>query len=822
MIELQSNPQLELAFDYVSYTNKNIFLTGKAGTGKTTFLNTLKNKPTKRMAVVAPTGVAAINAGGMTIHSFFQLPFGPFLPGSAQDASRQRRFNREKIRLIKSLDLLVIDEISMVRADLLDAIDDVLRRYRRNPAPFGGLQLLMIGDLHQLPPVVKDDEWDMLRPYYQTPYFFGSRALQQTQPVAIELKHIYRQSDQTFIELLNKVRDNQLDEEVLECLNSRFSPSFQPPPEQPYITLSSHNASARSINAQKLAALPGALLSYKASIKGDFPAQAYPADEVLECKVGAQVMFVKNDPSREKLFYNGKIGKITRVKDASIYVKCPDDFEEIEVVPAEWSNVKYTLNEQTKEVEEEIIGTFTQYPLKLAWAITIHKSQGLTFERAIIDAQAAFAHGQVYVALSRCKSFEGIVLCSRITLSSVKTDSTVRSYTEAAERNAPDENHLRHSKINYQRDLIYDLFGFKALKRAFERMNRVFLEHENALLQGGFQQFKTLAVDAETQLFTVAGKFQGQLQHHLLEPGLPEENEALQERIRKAGTWFADKLEQALLPAAQAIPIVTDNKAIRKTAMEALENLQQELFISKACLRAAQPGFSTHKHLRAKADAEIDFKATPGAATLAKAFATAPKGTAHPELYSQLQKWRDDTAEMEGVPAYQVLPTKSLLELGELLPANLPALKKIYGLGPAKTKRYGPEILEIILAYCIATGIESTQLTLAPPKAKPPKKEDTKKISFELFKAGKNLDEIAQERGFVRTTIEGHLAHYVALGELDVFQVLDEDKIRAIMDFYIENATNSSAEAKAALGEDFSYGEIKMVLKFMERNAEDI
>jgi hypothetical protein len=370
--------------------------------------------------------------------------------------------------------------------------------------------------------------------------------------------------------------------------------------------------------------------------------------------------------------------------------------------------------------------------------------------------------------------------------------------------------------------LIYDLVGFKTLKRAFERMNRVFLEHENALLQGGFQQFKTLAVDAETQLFTVAGKFQGQLQHHLLEPVLPDENEALQERIRKAGAWFADKLEQALLPAAQAIPIVTDNKAIRKTAMEALENLQQELFISKACLQAAQPGFSTHKHLRAKADAEIDFKATSGAATLAKAFATAPKGTAHPELYSQLQKWRDDTAEMEGVPAYQVLPTKSLLELGELLPANLPALKKIYGLGPAKTKRYGPEILEIIQAYCIATGIESTQLTLAPPKAKPPKKEDTKKISFELFKAGKNLDEIAQERGFVRTTIEGHLAHYVALGELDVFQVLDEDKIRAIMDFFIENATNSSAEAKAALGEDFSYGEIKMVLKFMERNAEDI
>ena len=297
---LQTNPQLELAYEYVCYTNKNIFLTGKAGTGKTTFLHRVKEEVVKRMAVVAPTGVAAINARGMTIHSLFQLPFGPYLPGNAREAARQRRFSREKRELISTLDLLIIDEISMVRADVLDAIDDVLRRLKNPIRPFGGVQLLMIGDLHQLPPVVKDEEWYLLRDHYDTPYFFGSRALQQTRPVVVELKHIFRQSDTTFIDLLNRVRDNALDDEVLATLNSRYDPAFEPNETDGYITLTTHNASAQAINAEKLEALAGRVSTFEAEVSGDFPAHAYPTDEQLEVKTGAQVMFVKNDPSPEK------------------------------------------------------------------------------------------------------------------------------------------------------------------------------------------------------------------------------------------------------------------------------------------------------------------------------------------------------------------------------------------------------------------------------------------------------------------------------------------------------------------------------------------
>ncbi|MBP6812263.1 MAG: AAA family ATPase, partial [Saprospiraceae bacterium] len=513
-MSFQSNPQLELAFDYVRNTHKNIFLTGKAGTGKTTFLHNLKQESPKRMVVVAPTGVAAINAGGMTIHSFFQLPFGPYVPGSAQDPTRQRRFSGEKIRLIQSLDLLVIDEISMVRADVLDAIDDVLRRYRDRSKPFGGVQLLMIGDLHQLPPIVKDEEWSLLRDHYQTMYFFGSQALRNSDPVSIELKHIYRQSDTTFIDLLNKVRDNKMDESVLTLLNSRFVANFQPTAEEPYITLTAHNASAQQINGEKLASITQPQQTFKAVIKDNFPEYSYPADEVFECKKDAQVMFVKNDLAREKRYYNGKIGKITGFNEGTIYVRCPGEREDIEVTPAEWSNVKYTLNEQTKEVAEELLGTFTQYPLKLAWAITIHKSQGLTFERAIIDAQAAFAHGQVYVALSRCKSFEGIVLRSKIAFSSVKTDQVVKNYSEEADKNAPNETHLARSKADYQQSLLLELFDFGRLRWLMDKLIRVFMEHDNTLHQDGWERLKVLEAKANEQILAMANRFKPQIREY--------------------------------------------------------------------------------------------------------------------------------------------------------------------------------------------------------------------------------------------------------------------------------------------------------------------
>jgi hypothetical protein len=814
-MSFKTNPQLELAFDYVRNTHKNIFLTGKAGTGKTTFLHQIQRETPKRMVIVAPTGVAAINAGGMTIHSFFQLPFGPYLPGNTADPARQRQFSREKIRLIQSLDLLVIDEISMVRADVLDAIDDVLRRYRDRYKPFGGVQLLMIGDLHQLPPIVKDEEWYLLRDHYQTMYFFGSQALRNSEPVSIELKHIYRQSDTTFIDLLNKVRNNQIDEAVLALLNSRFVANFKPTEAEPYITLTAHNASAQEINGEKLRAIVQPQQTFKATIEGDFPAYAYPADEVFECKMDAQVMFVKNDMNREKRYYNGKIGKITGFRQGVICVRCPGESEDIEVQPAEWTNVKYKLNEQTKEVEEQLLGTFTQYPLKLAWAITIHKSQGLTFERAIIDAQAAFAHGQVYVALSRCKSFEGIVLRSRIVPSSVRTDQVVKTYTDEADKNAPDEAHLSRSKADFQQSLIQELFDFSRLRRQFTQMNRVFLEHENTLHPEAGQLLRAMEAQAIEQVFALAERFKPQIWQYFAEPTLPEDNQELQARIQKAGSYFGEKLGKELLPAARGIHLLTDNKSVLKTAQETLEGLQKEIFIKNACFLNVQKGFSATMYLRAKADAELDFRVVKSALSIqASNQQVIPGNTPHPALFARLKQWREDLAEVAGLERYQILHTKTLLELVQLLPQNLAALKKVKGIGEAKVKQFGEELTAMIQEYCVENHIEADQLPEIPLEK--PAKTESKTLSLEMFKSGKTIDEIALERGFVRGTIEGHLATFVGLGELDVFKIMEREPVQEIEQFFREKNTQISSEAKAHFEEKYSYGEIKMVLEYMK------
>ena len=814
---LQSNPQIDLAFDYVRFTHKNIFLTGKAGTGKTTFLHQIKQASPKRMVVVAPTGVAAINAGGMTIHSFFQLPFGPFLPGNGQEAARQRRFSNEKKRLIQGLDLLIIDEISMVRADVLDGIDDVLRRYRDPYQPFGGVQLLMIGDLHQLPPVVKDEEWQLLREHYQTAYFFGSHALRQTEPVSIELKHIYRQSDAAFIDLLNRVRDNQLDEQVLSALNSRYVADFQPTPEQPYITLTAHNASAQAINGEKLAALTQPLKTYKAVVEGDFPAFAFPADEELALKMNAQVMFVKNDMAREKRYYNGKIGQVTGFREGVINVRCPGDNADIEVTPAEWTNVKYHLNEQTKEVVEAVVGTFTQYPLKLAWAITIHKSQGLTFERAIIDAQAAFAHGQVYVALSRCKSFEGIVLRSRIAHSSVRTDQVVKNYTDETDKNAPDAAHLTRAKGDYQQMLVLELFDFSRLRRQFAQLHRLFLEHENSLHSDAGQLLKSLETQANEQVFTVAEKFSPQIRLYFLQATLPEANQDLQGRLQKAGAFFAEKLGNDLLPLARSIHIITDNQAVKKAALEALEGLQKEIFVKNACFAAARTGFDAARYLRARTDAELDFRRTEPVALPA---AGVPGNVPHPALYVRLKRWREDIAGINNIALYEVLPTRSLLELVQFLPADPAALKKIKGIGAVKSQRFGADLLTLIRDYCAERHIDTDQVSepavLPPLKAVKP---DTKKLSFDLFQAGKTIEEIARERSLVCGTVEGHLAHFVGLGELDIFTLLDRAQVEEIEQYFLEHHPASGSEAKAHFGERYSYANLRMVRQYMGISA---
>ena len=440
---MSKNPELELALQFIDKTDRNLFITGKAGTGKTTFLHQIKKESLKRMVIVAPTGVAAINAKGVTIHSFFQMPFGPILPNQIANTSNQlRKFSKTKIDIIKSLDLLIIDEISMVRADLLDGIDQVMRRYKNRNKVFGGAQVLMIGDLQQLAPVVRPNEWGLLQSHYETVYFFSSKAYQEANVVSIELKHIYRQKNEDFITILNEIRNDDLSEKSAKILNKRYNPNFSPSKQEGYITLTTHNNRANLINNSELNKVKSKSTFFQAEISGKFNENAFPNAEKLELKVGAQVMFIKNDSSPEKRYYNGKIGIITAISRETVNVQCANEVDEIVTEKEMWDNINYSINDETKELKEDIVGSFKQMPLRLAWAITIHKSQGLTFERAIIDAEASFAHGQTYVALSRCTSLEGLVLKTPITSSAIINDNTVSIFNQGVEENHPDETIL--------------------------------------------------------------------------------------------------------------------------------------------------------------------------------------------------------------------------------------------------------------------------------------------------------------------------------------------------------------------------------------------
>lgn len=599
---MEMNEESILAWNIIEKTNANLFLTGKAGTGKTTFLKRLKELSPKRMIVLAPTGIAAINAGGMTIHSFFQLPFSPYVPGTTFGSGEQKRYQFSKLKrnIIRSIDLLVIDEISMVRSDLLDAVDSVLRQYRkRHDLPFGGVQLLMIGDLQQLAPVVTPQEEHLLGQHYDTPFFFSSNALKQVGYLTIELKKVYRQQDEQFISLLNQIRENKASEATLQALNQRYIPNFVPPKEGNYIRLTTHNAPAQYINEQQLAALPAQSFSFTADIEGDFPETSYPADFKLTLKPGAQVMFIKNDPQHR--FYNGMIGEVIGVRTdedgSKITVRSKDSGEEFDLEKMEWTNAKYTLNEKTKEIEETVEGKFMQYPLRLAWAITIHKSQGLTFEHAIIDASHSFTHGQTYVALSRCKTLEGMVLSQPLSRGAIISSQTVDAFT--SQLAAPSQEQISSLELQYIIYCISELFDFYSIRASYEHLMRCLVEFFNGKYPRVVSEYQKLQVVLKS-LIAVSDKFRVQYTGMLARN--PDVRQAeLQDRIHKGAMYFLDKIG-ILSDLIRKSNLDTDNKVARKQFEDRFSVFSEDVKLKERLLKyECSAEFTVTDYLKKKA-----------------------------------------------------------------------------------------------------------------------------------------------------------------------------------------------------------------------------
>ena len=593
---MEGNKELKTAWEFVEKTGKSVFLTGKAGTGKTTFLKKVVEESRKRVVVVAPTGIAAINAGGVTIHSFFQLPLHPFIPGAKLES--KFAFSKEKRSIIKTMDVLVIDEISMVRSDLLDAVDSVLRRFRNRFKPFGGVQLLMIGDLQQLTPVMTDEDFQLLAPYYPTPYFFGSRALSQIDYVTIELKQVYRQQDEEFISILNSVRSGRPSHDVIKALNNRYDPSFTPSADEGYIRLTTHNHIANSYNEQQLNLIDEPVHCFDAVIDGNFPEYAYPTEARLELKAGAQVMFVKNDPSSERRYFNGKIGVVTDFYEEYILVQCPGEDEKIAVEPLEWENCRYVINEQTQEMETEVQGIFKQYPLRLAWAITIHKSQGLTFDRAIIDAAASFASGQVYVALSRCRTLEGMVLATPLRQDAVMTDLRVEDYIdgqeEAAQRSVA---RLESIKEDYYKELLGELFDFKELASLQKRMLGISMEFPAGSVVGLAQKHNDILNSLNDKVVPVGTKWQRLIMQKSYEDVSSPEFSA---RVRNGCSYFLSELEDMYGEfLTNTKDIKAENKELVKRYGNIWNDLDMELSSIMILLKAmAVVPFSTEAYLR--------------------------------------------------------------------------------------------------------------------------------------------------------------------------------------------------------------------------------
>lgn len=723
---------MEVVRKIVEETGINIFLTGKAGTGKTTFLRNLVRTSHKRIVVLAPTGVAAINAGGSTIHSFFQLDFAPYIPGSSGASDSSRRFTKQKLSVIRSMDLLVIDEISMVRPDVLDAVDAVLRRLRNPLLPFGGVQLLLIGDLRQLAPVAIEREWELLRDYYASPYFFESNALLEAGFAMIELTKVYRQSDSSFVDILNRIRENKADASTLAELNRRADPALMPKDsdDSGFIRLTTHNYRADAINSRRLNALDAQVVTFNAIVKGDFPKSAFPAEETLTLKVGAQVIFIKNDLSGNAAYYNGLIGTVVGLSHDKVIVRPRPSSEsglqgaDIEVGMLNWDNINYELQENG-DLKEQIAGTFTQIPLRLAWAITIHKSQGLTFDKAIVDAADSFAPGQTYVALSRCRSLEGLVLDSPLPASAIITDKAINGFVSSHSSLLPSRNQLDKLKRAYYFDLLLQLFAFRALDNAFDSYYRVCA----GALPRLFPRFMEAVDSARLTLNTKIMEVEVRMLEFLRQGKSLTSNEEnatimaeVDKKVKNGSEYFALHLTR-ISDIVRGTPATIDNKVhaqrLKNTTAQLSEilNLKIRLFnhfadndfepseyLKVKSVEIARNVIASNKNkkrTRRRQVNVIDGKEESNLQQGKNSGYTANHSgdIINPGLYVKLTEWRKERARTLKIPEYRILTNKSLMGICARLPENSYQMLDITGLSKRKISQFGTELLDIISSY---------------------------------------------------------------------------------------------------------------------------
>ena len=758
---LQSNPTAAFVEQFINQTSQSIFLTGKAGTGKTTLLRKIMASTHKNAVIVAPTGIAALNAGGVTIHSFFQLPFAGFIPEfgaqpafsesvkfeTKQTLLRHFTMNKTRLKMIRNIDLLIIDEVSMLRADLLDAIDWTLRNIRRAHEPFGNVQVLFIGDLLQLPPVVKQEEWQILRNHYQGIFFFHAKVLQETQPLYIELSKIYRQQDQDFIQLLNQLRNNQMSSEDLQILNQYVRPDFDANKEEGYITLSTHNAKADQINAIALEALPEKLWSYAAEITGDYPKHLYPLEPTLELKLGAQVMFIKNDLSLEKNYFNGKMGKIKALSSDEILVEFPEEKKTINVEKFEWSNIRYELNAATGEVEEKTIGTFVHYPLKLAWAITVHKSQGLTFDKAVLDVSEVFAPGQAYVALSRLRTLSGLVLTQPMRMNGLSNDQQVMAYSQhkADENTLPKvlEAHIKH-------------YLLQTLKQAFDwyELRSQWSQHEASYQALGAKSEKTknkswMALQNQVVQATKepAEKFIRQLEGLFTKPHF--DRVFLKERVDAAYLYFFAQLDGVLLSNLRKI---AELSRVRKTKSYAEELEALDEILTETILKL--------KKVRLLVTA-----------------------VAEGEAITKDRIWNNDLQQ------YKL--SKIAIVRQEL--KQVPSLLD------------DPDAEEV-------SFLKSTKKLAKEQKVK----KSTQEKTLELLEAGKEVSEIARERQLSVQTINSHFAYLIRSGQIELTDVMSPKRISELEQLFEGFEGNSLNPLKEKLGSKATWDELKLYQAWMQ------